>query len=94
MRTFDKRVLRDYLESAGFSVEQMSFDGYFFGHPFSFWMRTRFRNKIYRAFEMFLVWRYGGTAGSTLLPKWIAQFLMPPLEIIAIAKKKSEPLGC
>lgn len=87
LRTFNKGTLRDYLGSAGFSVERLVFDGYVTGRPRRFWTSGPRRGSLYGRFADLLVKRYGSAAHATLLPRWLAGTFMPPLELIAVARK-------
>jgi SAM-dependent methyltransferase len=87
LRTFNKDTLRDYLDCAGFSVERLVFDGYVTGHPHQLWSREQRRMDFYVRFTDWLVERYGSVAHATLLPRWLVGIFMPPLELIAVARK-------
>jgi len=89
LRTFDRMVLRDYLRFSGFSVESITFDGYFVGRPHTFWMKTVKRQQAYELFVRTLVKCTGSNANATLLPRWFANIMMPASEIIISGRKRA-----
>lgn len=90
LRTYDRSLLRDALDDAGFKVIATELDGHFVGRPRRFWaMHTRLDN-IYRRFVRYVERTRGHAADAMLLPNWITNIFMPPVTIVVAARKRSE----
>lgn len=87
LRTYDHRTLADALEGAGFHLKSVRYDGFVRGHPHDFWSRTSFRSRIYAMVTQKLERRLGSSADLARLPSVLARMLMPPMEIVAMARK-------
>jgi len=87
LRTFDRPLLRQALEEAGFSVERLWFDGYTPGAAKPIWQRGRLRRGVYRRFEDSLRRSGRNPADTTLLPHGLRQVFLRPTVVIAAARK-------
>ena len=87
LRTFDRPLLRQALEEAGFSVERLWFDGYTPGAAKPMWQRGRLRQGVYRRFEDRLRRSGRNSADTTLLPHGLRQIFLRPTVVIAAARK-------
>jgi SAM-dependent methyltransferase len=87
LRTFDRPLLRQALEEAGFVVERLWHDGYVPGLSRSIWLRGRLRQKLYRWFDDRL--RHSGCNPSdvTLRPHGLCRIFLRPNVVIAAARK-------
>jgi SAM-dependent methyltransferase len=87
MRTFDRPLLRQALEEAGFSVERLWLDGYSAGDAKPFWQRGRLRQQAYRRFADSLCRSGRKPADTTLLPHGMRRIFLRPTVVIAAAKR-------
>jgi SAM-dependent methyltransferase len=87
LRTYDRPLLRQALEEAGFVVERVWKDGYVSGVPRSVWLRGGLRQKLYRYLES--RWRRNGRdpADLTLRRHWVCHFFLRPTVVVAAARK-------
>lgn len=90
LRSFNRDILRIYLESAGFTIERFHFDGFVLGKPWAFWMANQKRMDLYMRFQEWAKARLANPADVTLWPSWFARLFMPPCEIVVRAKKRMD----
>lgn len=85
LRAFDKAIMRVYLESAGFKIRSMRFDGFHWRNirPFL----TRRRSRVDRVLNSIFSWFYPNDTSITLEHPAIARFLCRPLELLTVAEK-------
>jgi SAM-dependent methyltransferase len=86
-RTFDRTMLRQALQEAGFAVERMWFDGYLTDIPRSMWSRGGVQRKLYRFFEEGLRRSGRDPADVTLQPHGLRQIFLQPTVVAAAARK-------
>lgn len=80
LRNFSKRNLMLILNQAGFKIQRIHYDGYYFYRRRSFF-------KEGGVLEKFLNSRYPNKNDVSNIPNWLGRILMKPLEIVVIAKK-------
>lgn len=80
LRNFSKRNLMLILNQAGFEIQRIHYDGYYFYRRRSFF-------KEGGTLEKFLNARYPNKNDVSNIPNWLGRILMKPLEIVVIAKK-------
>jgi SAM-dependent methyltransferase len=87
LRTYDRPLLRQTLEEAGFAVEGMWSDGLIAGFRRRVWQEGRIRPKLYGWFEEY--WKRGGRdlADVTLRPHRFRRLFLRPTAIVAAARK-------
>ncbi len=87
LRTYDRPLLRQALEEAGFVVEGLWLDGLVRGVPRPVWRRGWLRSKLYSWFEDRLH-RSGRNPGDvTLHPHGLRRLFLQPTVVIAAARK-------
>ena len=89
LRSFNKDTLRIYLEDAGFVIKEFRLDGFNLSTPRKFWMSTGKRSAWYSFFQSTVTRWLSHPTNVTLWNSRLAGLFMPPLEIIAIARKQS-----
>ena len=83
LRTYDRTLLVHDLETAGYKIEKIYFDGFRADYPARFWNRfPSFKARL----QKWLEGRYG-LDNVKGLPEWLARLLMKPIEIGAVARK-------
>jgi SAM-dependent methyltransferase len=87
LRTFDRQLLRQALEEAGFAVERMWLDGYMAGEARPFWQNGYLRQKLYLGFKAGSRRRGRNPADLTLRPHGLRPVFLRPTVIIATARK-------
>lgn len=87
LRTFDRLLLRQALEEAGFAVERLWLDGYMPGEAQPFWRKGHLRQRLYRFFEAGSRHAGRNPADVTLRPHGLRQVFLRPTVIIAAARK-------
>jgi SAM-dependent methyltransferase len=87
LRTYDRPLLRQALEEAGFAVERLWKDGYVLGEARAFWQHGRLRQKLYRLFESRCRSDGRDPADLTLRGHWMARIFLRPTVIVAAARK-------
>jgi SAM-dependent methyltransferase len=84
IRTFDKRVFVSLIESFGFKVERIMFDGFDPNYPNSFVARfPKLRDYIHKRLRN----HFGGDDAVTQINPMIGRLMMKPIEIGMIARK-------
>lgn len=87
LRSFNKDILRLYMEQAGFSVESFHLDGFSPGTPqpylYSTTRRKVFYHKLLRIMNRFLK----NSSDATLWNEHFACLVMRPVELVVIARK-------
>jgi SAM-dependent methyltransferase len=87
LRTYDRPLLRQALEEAGFVVDRLWHDGYLPGIPRPIWGSGRLRQRLYRWFESRMS-SDGRTPGdATLRPHGLRPIFLRPTVVIAAARK-------
>jgi SAM-dependent methyltransferase len=87
LRTYDRPLLRQALEEAGFAVERFWVDGYMPGMTRPIWEHGRLRRKLYRWCEKSLRRRGRHPADTTLRPHGMRRIFLRPTVIVAAARK-------
>lgn len=87
LRSFDKITLIDSLETAGFEIRAVKYDGRIAGRPHAFWNRGEIRRLLYARFQDWANVAHDAPSNGRRLPDFLASLFMPPLEIVVIAKK-------
>jgi len=87
LRTYDRPLLRQALEEAGFVVDRLWHDGYLPGTARPIWGRGRLRQRLYRWFEN--RWCSDGRrpGDATLRPHGLRPIFLRPTVVIAAARK-------
>jgi len=86
-RSYDRALLRQTLETAGFCVDRLILDGYLPGNGRPFWRGGPLRQKLYQWFEDRLLRTGRHPADVTLRPHGICQVFLQPTVLIAAARK-------
>ncbi len=89
LRSFNKDILSIYMRSAGFEVERFHYDGFILGRPQPFWMANQWRMDRYMQIQEWAKARISNPADVTRWPSWFARMLMPPCEIVVVARKQA-----
>jgi SAM-dependent methyltransferase len=89
LRTYDRPLLRQALEEAGFAVKRLWHDGYMAGMPRSVWLHGGVRQKLYRWFESRVSTNGRHPGDVTLLPHRLSRIFLRPTVVIAAALKTS-----
>ena len=87
LRTYDRPLLRQALEEAGFVVERLWHDGYLPGIPRPIWVTGRLRQRLYRWFENRLSSDGRRPGDATLRPHGLRPIFLRPTVVIAAARK-------
>jgi SAM-dependent methyltransferase len=87
LRTYDRPLLRQALEEAGFVVERLWHDGYMPGMGRSVWLRGRLRQRLYRWFEARLRSNGRNPGDATLRPHGLRRIFLRPTVVVAAARK-------
>lgn len=87
LRTYDRPLLRQALEEAGFVVERLWHDGYLPGITRPIWVRGRLRQRLYRWFENRLCSHGRAPGDATLRPHGLHPIFLRPTVVIAGARK-------
>lgn len=88
LRCFDKRLLKDCLEGAGFNVKGFYIDGFGFGMAQSFWKRGKLRISLYAHIKGWAESKMEHPANVTRWKSSYARLLMRPNTISVIGFKK------
>jgi SAM-dependent methyltransferase len=83
LRTFDKKVITHVIETAGFKVESVFYDGFRYDYLSKVWDSWPWARRWIRGW---IVRRYG-TGNVRGLNQHIARILMKPIEIGVVARK-------
>lgn len=94
LRSYDKKILKTYLETAGFAIERFVFDGFWLYIPQPFWQKGTVRKRFFERFKKWCSERLESPVDITKwrgdLLKWI---LKPTVLVVAARKIKTiEPL--
>lgn len=87
LRTFDRRTIRDTLNSAGFEIERTWFDGFNLHSPRPASVSTPRRQLLYAKFQRWALRRVADPAEVTTWPWPLAGLVMTPKEIVVRARK-------
>ena len=87
LRTYDRALLRQALEEAGFVVERLWLDGLIPGVAHPVWRRGRLRSGLYRWFENRLRRSANDPADATLRPHGFRRVFLRPTVVIAATRK-------
>lgn len=98
LRSFDRAVLVMLMESAGFEVVSIKYDGFSLGMPSMFFRKTPFRQRVYARLQSILLRRLERPSDITLWSPSFCRLFMMANEIVVIARKtrqirKIEPRG-
>jgi SAM-dependent methyltransferase len=88
LRVFDKSILADCMEHAGFVVKEFSLDGFGLGMPRRFWTRGGFRAELYDLIKKWVESRLEHPADVAFWKSWYAGFLMRATTVSVKASKK------
>lgn len=87
LRSFNKDILRTYLEQANFSVQSFHLDGFSPGSPQPYLYSTNRRKAFYHKLLRIMNRYLENPSDATLWNAHLARFIMRPAEIVVIAKK-------
>lgn len=87
LRSFNKDILRIYLEQAGFTIKSFHLDGFSAGTPQPYLYNSYRKKVIYNRIATFINAHLEHPADATLLNPYFAKLLMKPVEIVAVAIK-------
>lgn len=87
LRSFDKDILKLYMEQAYFSVKAMHLDGFSLGTPQPHLYSTTRRKTLYHRLQSILSKRLAHPADATLWNSRLARLVMRPAEIVVVAEK-------
>ncbi len=87
LRNFNKGLLKSTMESGGFAVERLEFDGYWADKPQPWWMATKFTSWLHQRILDSLMRGIKDPLDVTLWPNQWARLLMRPMEVTVIARK-------
>lgn len=87
LRSFNKDILRTYLEQAGFRIKSMHLDGYSPGTPQPYLYSTDRRKAIYHRLLKLMNRYLDHPADATLWNSRLARLVMRPAEIVVVARK-------
>jgi SAM-dependent methyltransferase len=87
LRTYDRPLLRQALEEAGFVVERLWHDGYLPGIARPIWAGGRLRQRLFRWFENRLSSDGRRPSDATLRPHGLRPIFLRPTVVIAAARK-------
>ncbi|MBV8889989.1 MAG: class I SAM-dependent methyltransferase [Alphaproteobacteria bacterium] len=93
LRTYDRPLLRQALEEAGFAVERMWLDGYMTSAPRRMWTHGGLRQRLYRWFEQRLHRPARHPADATLRKYRLPRVFLRPTVIIAAARKRDRVMA-
>jgi len=92
MRSFNKDILKIYMEQAGFKVKSFHLDGFSTGTPHPYLYSTHKRKVWYNRLANFMNRKLKHPADATLLNSHLAKLVMRPAEIVVVAvKQKNMP---
>lgn len=84
IRTFDKKTFVELIESFGFKVEKVMYDGFDPNYPNRFVARfPKLREFVHKKLRE----QFGGDDAVTSINPWIGRLLMKPIEIGVVARK-------
>jgi SAM-dependent methyltransferase len=89
LRSFNKDVLKIYMEQAGFKVKSFHLDGFSTGTPHPYLYSTHKRKVWYNRLANFMNRKLKHPADATLLNPHLAKLVMRPVEIVVIVVKKT-----
>ena len=92
LRTFDRRTLKDAMNSAGFELQQTWLDGFNLSSPRPACIATKNREYLYGWLQQWLLKRLPEPTVVTTWPWPIAATIMTPKEIVVKARKVREIL--
>jgi len=87
LRSFDKPILRIYLEQAGFAVESFHLDGFSPGTPQPHLYSTNRRKALYHRLFAMMNRHLEHPADATLWNSQLARLVMRPVEIVVVGRK-------
>jgi SAM-dependent methyltransferase len=87
LRTFDRPLLRQALEEAGFAVMRLWHDGYMAGMARPLWRRGRLRSMLYRWFDHGLSGNGRNPSDATLRQHRLPRLFLQPTVVIAATKR-------
>jgi SAM-dependent methyltransferase len=87
LRTYDRPLLRQAIEEAGFAVQRLWHDGYMPGAARAIWLRGRLRRQLYRWFEKRASSDGRHSGDTTLRPHGLRPIFLRPTVVIAAARK-------
>jgi SAM-dependent methyltransferase len=88
LRGFNRRLLKDYMTGAGFTVKRFALHGFGFGMPQPLWTRGRLRTRLYRFIKDWAESKMEHPADVTKWKSSYARLLMRPNTISVIGYKK------
>lgn len=90
MRSFNKDLLRIYMQQAGFKVRSFHLDGFGLGSPHAHLYSTPRRKHWYHKFYNYWTKRLEHPADAALWPSHLARLAMRPVEIVVVAEKVTD----
>lgn len=88
LRSFDKNLLKQHMQAAGFIVRSLHLDGYSPGTPQPYLYSTDRRKRIYHKLLFFINKKLEHPGDATLWNSYLARLIMRPAELVVIAEKK------
>jgi SAM-dependent methyltransferase len=87
LRTYDRALLQQALEEAGFAVRRLWHDGYMPGVARPIWQSGRLRTRLYDRFDRRLRAEGRNPADATRQPHGMSRLFLQPTVVIAAARK-------
>ena len=89
LRSFDKVILKAYMEQAGFKIRSMKLDGFSLGAPQPWLYNTNRRKSFYHWLLKTMNKHLDHPADASLWNSRLARLVMRPAEIVVVAQKVS-----
>jgi SAM-dependent methyltransferase len=87
LRSFNKDILKIYMEQAGFDIKSFHLDGYSLGSPHVWLYNKTWKKNLYHKLINFIQGRLNHPADVTLINPFFAKLIMRPAEVVVVAKK-------
>ena len=87
LRSFNKDILKIYMEQAGFDMKSFHLDGYSLGSPHVWLYNKTWKKNLYHKLINFIQCRLNHPADATLINPFFAKLIMRPAEVVVVAKK-------
>lgn len=88
LRVFDKKILADCMEHAGFVVKEFCLDGFGLGMPRRFWIGSGFKAELYNRIKKLVESQLEHPTDVAFWKNWYARFLMRATTVSVRASKK------
>ncbi|NJN40032.1 MAG: class I SAM-dependent methyltransferase [Gammaproteobacteria bacterium] len=87
LRTFDRTLMREALEGAGFRLDGHRLDGFNLGTPRPFWQAGHYRRQVYAFLQRAANRHLRDPVSITTWPSWLVGTFMKPQELVVSATK-------